>query len=136
MPAYMPPELIGKKLKETPRTVEQEVFSVSLIMFRLFMFGQSPYSCIGGDNPVSNLKSGKSPIGYNSKYKFSKGPWKNFWLQLPEYLKELFIKMFIDGHYNAELRPRLIDFKLAFERYLTDLNNGSLCADLFPKIKK
>ena len=129
---FMAPEFIGCNMKTTIRTKTQDTFSAAMILYRLFMFGSHPYNRINGKDPVSNLKSGKCPLGIGSGYQFPCGPWYNYWSHLPYKIKTLFISMFRNGHKTPCLRPTLENFKVALTAYSTGIDKGLHCNQLMP----
>jgi DNA-binding helix-hairpin-helix protein with protein kinase domain len=132
MQQFMAPEFLDKDMKHTPRTKEQDRFSIAIMLYRIFMFGAHPYSRINGQDPVSNLKSGESPLGIGSGCRFPRGNWYNYWSHLPYKMKDLFIKMFRNGHHSPVQRPALNKFNEALEAYKFGLKKGFHTLELMP----
>jgi DNA-binding helix-hairpin-helix protein with protein kinase domain len=125
IPMLLAPELLdGVDYSTVHRTVEQELFSVAVMLFRMLMLGLHPYSRTYGEDPVANLKSGKCALGEGAGSRLPLGPWYNVWSHLPFYMKTLFVTAFRDGHSDPSVRPSLAEWKDAFNRYENDLGKG------------
>lgn len=132
MQQFMAPEFIGREMKTTIRTRKQDLFSAAMMIYRIFMFGAHPYSRVNGQDPVSNLKSGKCPLGNGSGCRFPRGSWYNYWSHLPYRMKSLFITMFRNGHLKPQVRPEVKDFRSALDAYYFGLDQGFHCMELMP----
>ncbi len=71
---YTPPELQGKDYKTFLRTIENEYFALSTLMFMILFPGKPPYSRRGGSDPATNIKDTNFsyPYGQNRKKKLRK----------------------------------------------------------------
>jgi len=136
IPMLMPPELLALDYGKTRRTVEQELFAVAIMLFRIFMLGLHPYSRTYGEDPVQNLKSGQCALGKGSGCRLPKGPWYNIWSHLPSYMKELFIRTFRDGHAAPSKRATLEEWAFALHRYHCDMGKGWFDLSLVPQQPK
>ena len=136
IPMYTAPEFQGLKFIDHPRTYESEYFSVAVLLFKILMLGRHPYDRIGGEDPVANMKAGKTPLGTGSGCKMPQGPWYNIWSHFPYAIKSLFIKTFKAGHLNPAQRPTLVEWLNAFKRYEGDLNRGFFNPAIMPSEPK
>ncbi len=136
IPMLLAPELLGADLHRTLRTVEQELFSVAIMLFRMFMLGLYPFSGKNSRNPVADLRAGNTVLGPNCRDIMPAGPWYGIWSHLPPYLKSLFVRSFRDGHSDPAARVRLDEWADALRRYADDLKQGRYNAALIPKCVK
>ncbi len=61
-PDLTAPEQQGKDFGKIDRTVESELFSVAIILFKCLMLGRHPYDAVGGDDPIQNIKKRAFPV--------------------------------------------------------------------------
>lgn len=133
---FMAPEVLDVDLRRHPRTVEQEHFSMAVMLFRILMLGAHPYACVQGDDPVQNLRQGLCPLGTGTGLKMPRGPWYNIWSHMPFRLKSLFIQTFRDGHRNVHKRPTSKDYADALGKYAYRIRQGKSTNELIPKLSK
>ncbi len=136
VPMLMAPELLGRDYSRVRRTFEQELFSVAIMLFRMFMLGLHPYSRTYGEDPVANLKSGHCAFGLGAGCRLPRGPWYKIWSHLPFRLKDLFIRTFRDGHGDPAARTLLEEWNDALDEYLERLNKGWFDPHLVPSAPK
>ncbi len=108
-PDFTPPELQGKNLSRVDRFAEQDLFGLSVIIFRLLMEGTHPFDAVftshGEPPPLeSRIAAGHFPHGTKTV------PWKPKPLAPPfrilhPQLRQLFVQCFQDGHNNPSMRP-------------------------------
>ena len=140
---FTAPEIQGKDYKCILRSVGNENFAIAVLLFRLLMFGESPYAQQGGSGIAHNISTGNFSFplkgkGYN---KMPKGDWICFWSHLPDKLQEIFYRTFRKGEtmYDERVRPGVEVWLKELTIYLRQLNDGTLkkidvdSVKLFPK---
>jgi DNA-binding helix-hairpin-helix protein with protein kinase domain len=107
-PAYSPPELLDAPTTR-PRRRDQVVFACALLAYQVLTVGLHAYSREWGDDPVENLRSGRTVMGGSTGRATG-------WLHpalfsrydgLHPAVKRACIRTFVDGHRSPELRPSL-----------------------------
>ncbi len=137
IPMYQPPEILSSGyFSRICRTVENELFSVAVILFKILTVGAHPYSHINGADPISNIKSGRCPLGKGSNFSMPKGPWYVIWSHLPSKVKSEFITTFRDGHRNPRRRTSIARWRDVMEVYAREIEKGWHSDEIFPKQKK
>lgn len=122
-PDLTPPEHQNKSFKEVVRTPQSETFSLAIILFKCLMLGRHPYDMVNGEDPVSNMNSGRFAYGKGNQG-IPKGDWYNIWSHMPYQLKSLFIRTFSEGALNPALRPSLNDWHQALCLYQKEMDKG------------
>lgn len=136
-PTHCAPELLANKsLLATPRLVEHDLFGAAVVIFQTLMLGLHPYAHINGEDPESNLRSGRCPLGMGANCHFPAGPWFNRWSWLSHRLKKLFIQTFQDGHRELAKRARLQEWEDGLRAYINDMDKRWLITDLTPAAPK
>ena len=143
---FTAPEIQGKDYKSFLRTEGNENFAVATLLFRLLMFGVSPYAQKGGESIAHNIQSGNFsfPFREKSNGKIPDGDWKFFWSHLFFPLKEQFYSTFKKGGhcYDEEDRPDVSDWLKLLKQYKTQLADGTIAnydrnsMEMFPKSYK
>ena len=106
-PGFGAPERAGKSEKQ-PRTTEQDLFKLGLLLFHLLMEGVHPFNCRydgpGEPPPIDQaVSSGHYPYRQGSVFKpMSTAP---SFAMLDPTLQALFNRCFHEGHGNPALRP-------------------------------
>lgn len=129
MPPYLAPELHGKSLRSTIRTVENERFAIATLMFMLLHPGKPPYSHQGGEDPSKNVRTRHFPypLGNQHGAGVPGGPWRFMWSHLPRYMKEEFHRVFV-----LDERLTIGDWNSLLTRYENDLVRGYVSDEAFP----
>lgn len=129
MPPYLAPELHGKQLRSTLRTIEHERFAIATLVFMLLHPGKPPYSHQGGEDPSKNVRKQHFPypLGDQHSEGVPGGPWRFMWSHLPRYMKEAFYKVFSDGQ-----RLSVDDWIDLLRRYDGDIGRGYVSDEAFP----
>ena len=129
MPPYLAPELHGKQLRSTLRTLEHERFAIATLVFMLLHPGKPPYSHQGGEDPSKNVRKQHFPypLGDQHSEGVPGGPWRFMWSHLPRYMKEAFHKVFSDGE-----RLTVADWVRLLRRYDGDIGRGYVSDEAFP----
>lgn len=108
-PEYLAPELSGKYLPDTDRTIATDSFALAVLLFQMLMEGTHPYQAKG--RLVENAPSTESKIllghfSYAMRGKEITPPdhAPPYELLHPE-IRKLFERCFVKGHGNPEQRP-------------------------------
>ena len=118
-PEYLAPELQGLKLAQHHRELDQEVFAAGILLFKVLMLGQHPYTHFGGSIPSQNIRKGHFP--YHTQKHIPKGPWMSLWNELAPSVQDWFLRLFVQGHKDRQKRPPLKLLKKALEEYQKSL---------------
>ena len=140
---FTAPEIQGKDYKYFLRSVGNENFAIAVLLFKLLMFGESPYAQQGGSGIAHNISTGNFsfPLKGKGNNKMPKGDWICFWSHLPDKLQEIFYRTFRKGEtmYDERVRPGVEVWLKELTIYLRQLNDGTLkkidvdSVKLFPK---
>lgn len=132
---YTPPELLGTRFEETPRTESHERFAVAVLLFKIFMLGQAPYASIGGQSPTENIREGNFPypLSINENQGVPSGRWEAIWRSMDYPIKELFVSVFLkDTDNDPEDRPSLTQWREAIQSYREAILNEKVMGSLWP----
>ncbi|MEH2199001.1 protein kinase domain-containing protein [Nostoc sp.] len=140
-PEMTPVEHHGKDFQYITRTIESDLFSLSILMFQCLMLGRHPYDNIGGGNPVENLKNASFPYGEGGarpgyEGAIPKGNWYNIWSHLTYNVKTLFIQTLKNGVNQPSQRASITDWKDALEKYFHAMQRGYNAKEMKPKEPK
>ena len=130
MPPYLAPELHGRQLRSTLRTVEHERFAIATLVFMLLHPGKPPYSHQGGEDPSKNVRKQHFPYPLGEERRSEGvpgGAWRFMWSHLPYYMKEAFHRAFTDGD-----RLPTEEWIELLGRYDSDLRKGYVSDEAFP----
>ena len=140
---FTAPEIQGKDFKFFLRSIGNENFAIAVLLFKLLMFGESPYAQQGGAGIAHNINTGDFSFPFKGKNnnKMPSGDWGYFWSHLPVKLQELFYRTFKKGEtmYDERMRPGVEVWLKELTIYLRQLNDGTLkkidinSVMLFPK---
>ncbi len=140
---FTAPEIQGKDYKYFLRSIGNENFAIAVLLFKLLMFGESPYAQQGGAGIAHNISRGDFSFPFKDKgnNKMPEGDWSCFWSHLPEKLREIFYRTFRKGEtmYDERMRPDVEVWLKELSVYLRQLNDGTLkkidvdSVKLFPK---
>jgi DNA-binding helix-hairpin-helix protein with protein kinase domain len=134
-PDMTPREHHGQSFDKVFRTVESEVFSVAIVLFKCLMLGRHPYDVVGGEDPVSNLRQGRFAYGKGNKG-IPEGAWYNIWSHLTFAIKDMFIGTFTEGATNPAQRPSLTQWIDVFDRYRNEMHKGWHDSSVRPNLPK
>lgn len=123
VPDMLAPELHGKNLADVPRSLESELFSLAILIFKLLMLGRHPFDVVGGESPVQNIRKGYFPYGLGAGG-IPKGPWYNIWSHMPYRLKEQFVRTFNEGNRNPAARTTVQEWIDLLNLYHRDMKRG------------
>lgn len=109
---FTAPELHRLRFSEIERTVEQDLFAIGVILFKMFMEGWHPFEGIirNSREPrslVENIRRGYFPYNPSRSHAMQPEPSSPEFDSLPFPLQELFIQCFDTGHYAPARRPPL-----------------------------
>lgn len=122
-PDMLAPELQGKELGKTHRTLESEHFSLAILLFKMLMLGRHPYDAVGGAGPVENIGKGHFPYGLGGGG-IPKGVWFNIWSHLPYKLKEQFVRTFREGARRPAERTSTAEWIELLKLYQREMARG------------
>ena len=130
---YLAPELIGRDLKVTPRTIQHENFAIATLMFMVLLPGKPPFSHQGGTDPASNVRKGHFPypMGEQKPQGRPAGQWRYCWNHLPHSVKRAFYHAFGPDATPAS-RPSVHDWLYQMRRYRHALEKGYVSDVIFP----
>lgn len=131
----------GSRFPDFLRNWGHENFSIAMLFFVILMNGRHPYSYIGGEDTVSNIKKSFFPYPYETDTQFANlipaGNWKLLWQYMPEYVKGAFYSTFsFRGNHNEnKTRMGSESWVIILYQYLDTLERGrktSFSNELFP----
>ena len=121
LPEFAAPELLlHQENFKRGRTPEQIRFSLAVVVYMILLSGLHPFAYCGGSDPATNLKTGKCPLDTRTKIRFPVS-WTKSVSYLPDSLRELFRRMFVDGYGEPLRRPGLGELKSELEQYIAFL---------------
>ncbi len=128
-PDMIPPEHQNRNLADVTRTVESDLFSIAILLFKCLMVGRHPYDFIGGDTLVQNLRGGHFPYGTGGaapgrEGAIPNGPWYVIWSHLTYELKNLFIRTLREGAVDPLVRASAREWMDALAKYRYGLDRG------------
>ena len=94
---FTPPRLQGQELKNCLRTVDDELFSIAIVLFYILIPNRHPFSHKGGTSPANNIKSRKFPYSFNNEgdsKQVPEGYWMFMWGNLNQDLQAAFHQTF------------------------------------------
>lgn len=140
-PDMIPPEHHDINLADVTRTVESDLFSIAILLFKCLMVGRHPYDFIGGDTVVQNLRGGHFPYGTGGaapgrEGAIPNGPWYVIWSHLTYELKNLFIRTLREGAGDPSVRASAREWMDALARYRYGLDMGHHDVAMRPATRK
>ena len=134
-PDMTPKEHHGQAFDKVFRTVESELFSVAIVLFKCLMLGRHPYDVVGGEDPVSNLRQGRFAYGKGNKG-IPAGDWYNIWSHMTFAIKEMFIGTFTEGATDPARRPSLTQWIGVLNQYRVCMRDGWHNSSVRPNLPK
>lgn len=119
-PRYTAPEVLDQPFAH-PRSSAELSFSIGILVFELLTHGIHPFAVRWGDDPVENLRGGRTFIG---GARATGGlPYEQFsrYNDLDRAVKYLCVRTFVDGHSSPQVRPTLDDWKWALREHIRSL---------------
>ena len=152
MPDYLGPE-IHEKMKKYKRldtaplptfTRQTDLFALAIHIFALLMNGHHPFTCAVDlsqncvsspvPQPIENIRNGFFPF-YMNRRGFTIPKYAPDFNQLPEKIRKLFIRAFVDGHKNPQVRPDAVEWYNALEWYKVSIKTNKLFVPVIPQPK-
>ena len=152
MPDCLAPE-IHEKMKKYKRldtaplptfTRQTDLFALAVHIFALLMNGCHPFAnavdlsqnhaSVVAPQPIENIRNGFFPF-YMNKSGLTIPKYAPKFDQLPEKIRKLFIRAFVDGHKNPQLRPNTSEWINALEWYKVSIKTNKLFIPIIPKPK-
>ena len=152
MPDYLAPE-IHEKMKKYKRldtaplptfTRQTDLFALAIHIFALLMNGHHPFTCavdlskncvsLPVPQPIENIRNGFFPF-YMNRRGFTIPKYAPKFDQLPEKIRKLFIRAFVDGHKNPQVRPDAVEWYNALEWYKVSIKTNKLFVPVIPQPK-
>lgn len=127
---FTPKELIGKQFKYTLRSKDQDMFAVTVLMFKILFLWQHPYAYKGGDSIVDNIKKSFFPYKYkeySDGHLVPDGIWRFIWSHSLGYIRDLFYNCFAKNK-----RLTIDELYNEFKRYRHDMNKSWASRELRP----
>ena len=143
MPDYLAPE-IHEKMKKYKRldtaplptfTRQTDLFALAVHIFALLMNGCHPFAnavdlsqnhaSVAAPQPIENIRNGFFPF-YMNKSGLTIPKYAPKFDQLPEKIRKLFIRAFVDGHKNPQVRPNAIEWYNALVWYGKSIGDNRL----------
>jgi DNA-binding helix-hairpin-helix protein with protein kinase domain len=118
-PEFTPPELQGRRYEDFDRSVEHDLFGMTVLLFQLLMEGHHPFSGVppnssGGDWSMGRrIVEGNFPFG-QTKQPLKPPPHAPKLGELHPKLQELFDDCFVAGKRDPSRRPGTTRWKQAF----------------------
>ena len=152
MPDYLAPE-IHEKMKKYKRldtaplptfTRQTDLFALAVHIFALLMNGCHPFAnavdlsqnhaSVAAPQPIENIRNGFFPF-YMNKSGLTIPKYAPKFDQLPEKIRKLFIRAFVDGHKNPQVRPDAVEWYNALEWYKVAIKTNKLFVPVIPQPK-
>ena len=150
MPDYLAPE-IHEKMKKYKRldtaplptfTRQTDLFALAVHIFALLMNGCHPFAnavdlsqnhaSVVAPQPIENIRNGFFPF-YMNKSGLTIPKYAPKFDQLPEKIRKLFIRAFVDGHKNPQVRPDAVEWYNALEWYGKSISDNKLKVPIIPQ---
>lgn len=115
---YAPPEQINGPPSDIERTAEHLRFSMAVLVYECLTIGLHPYQRTCGDDPVANLKEGKTAMGgVRVRGWLPPVRWERYAALHPA-VTRCCVQTFLDGHANPSARPTLEAWRKALQRHI------------------
>ncbi len=101
---YTAPELLRTAEKQL-RTQDQDTFAASLLIYRILLQGDHPFRKKGGANLEQNLEHRVCPLAPGQEHFMPEGPWQRLWLSYSASMRNIFLRMWVEGINQPEVRP-------------------------------
>lgn len=135
VPEYASPNMLARIEKTAggyancPRTLEDEQFSLAILLFQMVMLGQSPFAGKNSESIGQAIRN--HAFSFKTKDNTGQGapdgPYRLIWSNIPSFLRDMFIKTFTgEKTYPAQV------WKSRFEKYREMIRNGIHTDELLP----
>lgn len=94
---FTPVEMMGQNFKTTARTLNNEYFSLGVLLFKILIPGRHPFTVTNGGSAIENIKNGSFAYPLANDYDFNTPLDKKLlstWNEMPLYIKECFFRTF------------------------------------------
>ena len=128
---FTPAEMMGKNFKTIPRTLNNEYFSLGVLLFKILIPGRHPFTVTNGGSPIENIKNGSFAYPFANDYDFNTPLDKKLlstWNEMPLYIKECFFKTFKTSN---RVSPK--EWGEVLSRYKMDILENKTSNNLFSK---
>lgn len=126
---FTPREMMGKNFKITPRTLNNEYFSLGILLFKILIPGRHPFTVTNGGSPVENIKNGSFAYPLGNDYDFNTPLDERLlstWNEMPLYIKECFFKTF-----KTENRVSPKEWLEVLSKYSEDISKNKHSNSIF-----
>ncbi len=126
---FTAPELQGVDFRYQLRDLNNELFSLAVMLFTILMPGQKPYAAKDNGDIIENIRNLNFPypLGVEHDYKEPIGKWDLIWRQFDSKLKEVFYSTFKNNN-----RVQVCEWK----EILSNSINELLDNEIFPNEDK
>ena len=129
---YTSPRMLGKIYAQDLRSMQDELFAVATMLFRIVMTGQFPYMRTGTDGDIVQLiREGNFAFQYEDHNNKDQpdGDWKYLWSHIHKPVKDLFWNTFHKDGKRYWKRPTATEWLVAFMGYKAYLGDEQLSFD-------
>ena len=126
---FTPPGLQGCRFGERLRSLEDEHFSMTIMIFMILMLGKHPYSRIGGESPAANIRRRAFPYPdlHGKMTDVPPGIWQFIWSHFDRGIKEGFYDVFA-----RDLRYDTRDWLQRLQKYHYNVSKGYFSDEIAP----
>lgn len=125
---FTAPEAQRKHFSTFLRSLGNEQFAVTTLLFMIMLPGKHPYAQQGGEDPISNIikMDFSYALGEKSNKKTPDGQWRFCWSHLPYKVKDAFYETFhySGQHSKEDDRLSVMDWIALFNEYHRLLESG------------
>jgi hypothetical protein len=124
---FTPPERQGQPYDRFLRSLDDELFAVTTLLFMILFPGKAPYSSQGGGEAIENILNKRFAYGRDADGRPPVGSWQFIWSHLHPGLKDDFTAVFANG-----ARVPIEHLVLHLQRSMADVREGRRSDALFP----
>ncbi len=120
---YTPPELQGSQYGVAQSERDHDLFALAVVIYKLLMNGDHPFDgdYSGHEDPPplrSRIQSGYFLYSGVREIPYRPFPDSKSWDEIPDSLRDLFLRCFEDGHDSPRSRPSAHEWTLAIEELI------------------
>lgn len=139
-PEFSHPDWIDKKYVDNPRSPKSEAFALAILVFMILLPGKHPFSKVGGEGIIDNIKQRFFPYAVKgtdvSSYdKAPAGHWRYIWSHTPPRIKEILHDILVgdkEPQTYEELRAVVNELIYHLEKYRSEILSGERTNEVFP----
>nr|WP_230972468.1 hypothetical protein [Archaeoglobus neptunius] len=139
-PEFSHPDWIGSKYEDNPRSPRSEGFALAILVFMILLPGKHPFSKIGGEGVIDNIKQRFFPYAVrgtdvSSYERAPAGYWRYIWSHTPPKVKEILHDILVGEREPLtyeELRATVNELIYYLEKYRSEILSGKRTDDVFP----